>query len=259
MLFDINTSVGHWPFRSVPHQTPSALKEHLLGKGITGAAVANTNGLFYKNCHDANLELAEWLSDHRDFFTGVATLNPLYPAWERDLRTCVETFGFRALRLAPRYHNYRLDVSPARAMVSAAGNLGVPVIIPATIIDLRQRQWMDVSKAVESDEVSELCLAEPETAIIYTHVGIRAEALLDGDGKLRYPNLYLDTSRLLSSYGREAVASLAHSIGNSHVLFGTGAPFKEVTPALLKLQHPDLTAEDRDKISSKNACKLLGI
>jgi len=26
MLFDINTAIGHWPFRQVPHESPSELR-----------------------------------------------------------------------------------------------------------------------------------------------------------------------------------------------------------------------------------------
>ncbi len=72
MTFDINTAVGHWPFRRIPHQTPSELRALLEKAGIDGAAVANTNGLFYKNCHDANLELACWLD---------STSTPTSGAW----------------------------------------------------------------------------------------------------------------------------------------------------------------------------------
>ncbi|MBU4430352.1 MAG: amidohydrolase, partial [Verrucomicrobia bacterium] len=59
MLFDINTATGHWPFRRIPNQTITELKRLLKSKGVTGAAVVNPNGLFYQNCHDANVELAK--------------------------------------------------------------------------------------------------------------------------------------------------------------------------------------------------------
>ena len=120
MLFDVNTAVGHWPFRKVPNNTPKQLRALLSGKGIGGSAVANTHGLIYKNFHDANLELAEWIADDRDFFRGVATLNPMYAAWERDIRQCREELGLAALRLAPRYHDYRLGCPESVAIAKVA-------------------------------------------------------------------------------------------------------------------------------------------
>ena len=81
MLFDINTAIGHWPFRKLPDNDASSLRQLLESHKITMAAVANINGIFYKNTQDANLELAVELAPHRDFFIGVATLNPVYAAF----------------------------------------------------------------------------------------------------------------------------------------------------------------------------------
>ena len=250
--FDVNTAVGHWPFRRIPCQIPSDLRMMLENGGIGGAAVANTNGLFYKNCHDANLELAEWIAPHEDFFAGVATLNPLYAAWERDLCVCREKLRFRALRMVPQYHDYRLNCTEAVAMAQLATDSGLPLMVPHRLVDVRQRHWFDTERTIEIDEICALCEAVPEARVIVTESRFPASALLKKDGAMRHTGLYLESSRT-------DVGSLPQSFVAERVVFGTGAPFKHVKPAFLKLDVPDFSPETRARVVSANGRALLGL
>jgi uncharacterized protein len=252
MMFDINTAVGHWPFRRIPNQTPAELRALLEGAGIDGAAVANTNGLFYKNCHDANLELAEWLAPHADFFVGVATLNPLYAAWERDLRTCSEELGFRALRLVPQYHDYALGCGESIAIARLAAQVDMPMLIPHRVVDVRQHHWLDTERVIGIDEIGALCRAVPEARVIVCEGGFSAGALVDGEGSPRYPGLYLESSRV-------AIDGFSEEFAAERIAFGTGAPFKQIRPAQLKVEVADLESESRERICGKNGRELLGL
>jgi len=249
--FDIHTALGHWPFRRVPCQAPAALRSLLEDAHIDGAAVANTHGLFYKNGHDANLELAEWLAPHAGFFVGVATLNPLYAAWERDLAACAQELEFRALRLAPQYHDYALDGSAAISIARAAAELGLPLLVPHRVVDVRQRHGFDTERTIDLCEIGALCEQVPEARVIVTESRYPAAALVDEEGSPRYPGLYLESSRL----GLEAYPE---SFAAERVLLGTGAPFKHVTPALLKVEIADLQPASRARICAGNARSLLG-
>jgi hypothetical protein len=255
MLFDINTAIGHWPFRQVPDQSACQLRALLTAKGMGGAATANTHGLFYLDCHDANVELAEAIADHADFFVGVATLNPMYAAWERDLPACRQELGLRALRLAPQYHGYRLDCPEALAIAKAASDLGMPVLVPHRVVDPRGRHWFDTEQTIELADIAALCEAAPEATVIVTEACFYANALLGEDGSVRYPNLYLELSR-----ARDGMCELPAEIAAERMVFGTGAPFKCVTPALLKLElAPDLDEAARRRIGWENGRKLLGL
>ena len=255
MLFDINTAIGHWPFRQVPNHSASQLRALLTAKGIGGAATVNTHGLFYLNCHDANVELAEAIADHAGFFVGVATLNPMYAAWERDLSDCREKLGLRALRLAPQYHGYRLDCPEALAIAKAASGLGMPVLVPHRVVDPRGRHWFDTEQTVDLPDVLALCEAVPEATVIVTEACFYANALLGEKGSVRYPNLYLELSR-----ARDGMCKLPAEIAAERMVFGTGAPFKCVTPALLKLDlAPELDEPARRRIGWGNGRKLLGL
>lgn len=257
-MFDINAAIGHWPFRKIPNQNADALRELLTQHDITGAAVVNTHGLFYKNCHDANLELAEQIATHTDFFTGIATLNPRYAAWERDLAACKDELNLRGLRLAPQYHGYQLGDPEALAIATAATQLDLPLFVPQRVVDLRQRHRLDADRMVDLDEVGALLGKVPGARIVLTEGSVSHTALVNGDGTPKYPGLHVEMSRLRSAYG-QALAALAKAIGSDHVLFGTGAPLKSVSPALLKLQNADLDDEAREQIAETNARKLLQV
>ncbi|MCK5804225.1 MAG: amidohydrolase family protein [Lentisphaeria bacterium] len=256
-MFDINTAIGHWPFRSIPNQAPSDLRKTLEAHGIRGAAAANTHGLFYKNCHDANRELADQLAPHADFFVGVATLNPLYPAWERDLQECVDSLGMRALRLVPQYHHYQLADDEVLALVRAAAALELPILIPHRVVDPRQHHWLDTEETVPVKDVVGLCNAVPEGKFVLTEFPASFGIISNSEGEVSVKNLQLEMSRCTSVYG-QVLAQLVARCGADKVLFGSGAPFKEITPARLKLHHADISAEQRELIAGENARKLLG-
>ncbi|MCF7853486.1 MAG: amidohydrolase family protein [Candidatus Pacebacteria bacterium] len=256
MIFDINTATGHWPFRRVPNQTIPLLRCLLAERGIGGAAVANTHALFYKNCQDANLELAEAIADDAEFFTGVATLNPLYAAWERDLVTCTEELGLKALRLVPRYHDYGLDAPEAKAILAAATDLNLPVFIPARVVDVRQRHWMDTEQQVSVEEIGRFSLGVPGSRIVITESTVSVPELVNDDGTLKYPGLYFEISRMPSAYG-QTIAGLLDAVGADRFLFGSGAPFKEILPSLLKLDTIDCAEDTRRRIAHENARTLL--
>ncbi len=251
MLFDINCATGHWPFRRLPMRSLPELKEHLESFGIGGAAVTHNHAVCYQNVNDANLELAEALdrTGMRDYFVGVATLNPLYPAWDRDLPRCVEGLGFRALRLLPAYHRYALDGPEADGILTLAGELGLPVLIPDELVNFRQRHLMEPEAPLGLSSI--MAAARKYSGVRF--VVLNSTPAVGGE----YPeNLYFEISRLRSVFG-DVIGQLAGQCGADHLLFGSGAPFKEVEPALLKFHHAPLSAAAQALIASGNARRLL--
>ncbi|MDD5727639.1 MAG: amidohydrolase family protein [Victivallales bacterium] len=252
-IFDVNTAIGHWPFRKLPTTGLETLKLQLEAAGISGALVANINGIFYKNCHDANLELAAWIGAGNAYFYGIATINPVYAQWEKDLRQCVKEFDFRALRLLPLYHGYELNSRAADAILEVAAELDIPVFIPQRIVDIRQRHWLDVEKTVGLTEICSLACKHPAVKIVFTECQLGELNAVRDCG-----NLYIEISRLRSAYGRQ-ISKTAAAIGYDKLLFGSGAPFKEISSSLLKLEHAKLKEIERDAVAGTNACKLLKI
>ena len=195
-----------------------------------------------------------------DRFMGFRFVNPGYAreAIEETDR-CIVQGGMVGIKL---YHQYRICDPAQRPLMERAAALGVPVLMHAgkagkapkhSGLRYARPRISDASHFVKAAEML------PDTILIQAHIGGGGEWEWNLRVPEERPDIYIDTSRLISSYGREAIASLARGIGADHVLFGSGAPFKEVTPALLKLRHPGLVPDDREKISFKNAYRLLGM
>jgi predicted TIM-barrel fold metal-dependent hydrolase len=47
------------------------------------------------------------------------------------------------------------------------------------------------------------------------------------------------------------------TIGAERVIFGSGAPFKEVLPSVIKMMDTGFSPDEFNKIASENAAKLL--
>lgn len=253
-LFDINVSAGHWPFRKLALEKPGEIKAHLEDRGVAGAAICNTHGVFYRNCRDADLELAAWLEGEKDFFAGVATVNPFFPRWESDLEKAARELAFRGARLLPRYHGYALDSVPAE-MASLAGALDLPVFIPHRLADPRGRHLLDAGESVGLEEAARFCARFPGLKVILTEAAVSADSLAAAKPP---PNLFFEISRVRSACGRD-LARIAGVIGPERLLFGSGCPFRDVAPAILKLVHSGLGGKEKAAIGRGNARRLLGL
>ncbi|MBE6370272.1 MAG: hypothetical protein E7056_08985 [Lentisphaerae bacterium] len=250
MLFDISCLTGSWAFRKLAIQTLPDLKKHLESLGISGAAVSHNHAVFYQNCHDGNLELAEELAQCKlqDYFAPVAILNPTYAVWERDLEFCVKTLGFKALKLVPKYHDYELSSNACSEIMAAAAELDIPVMIPMEMVNFRQRHHMEPLTPLSLDAIAEQAKKVPQAKVIVIGAPV---------ADMEYPeNLYFEISRSRSCYS-PTMPLLKERIGAERILFGSGAPMREVEPALLKFNHADFTSEERELVAWKNAARLL--
>ena len=251
-IFDINAAVGHWPFQQLAYETPAALEARLKEYGITGALVTNTHGLFYRDVQNANRELAQWIEGN-PFFVGCASINPAYPQWEKDLHTCVEQFGFRAVRLTPLYHGYDAEGDAMNAALDVAASLEIPVLIPQRIMDPRQRHHLDANGIILPETVFSLAERHPDCNIVCTET-----LIVDDDLSRIAPlaNLFVESSRQFTGFSG-MFGRLIDAIGAKRILFGTGAPFKEVLPSLIKMNEAGLQPEQLQKILVDNSIELL--
>ncbi len=147
MLLDINSYVGHWPFKQLKYNTCASSLERMNRFGVDVSVISNLNGIFYKNTQSANEELYDELkSDKRfsDRFIPFAVINPIYAGWKEDLETCVTKMGMKGLRVYPQYHDYDITDPSFIELVKLARDRGLPVAIDIRMVDSRQRSWMDI-------------------------------------------------------------------------------------------------------------------
>ena len=217
-MFDVNTSIGHWPFRKLENNTAFELKNYLASYGIEGAAVAHNHAACYMNVQESNVELFRDITAEKSgFFRGIATLNPLYAAWEKDLATCRNEFNFKAVRLLPEYHNYKLSDNAAAEIITAAAELNMLVVIPNEIVNYRQRHWMESGIPLGCATLLETAKKFPQAKFLFTET-----AFADNPAEPYPENIWFEMSRFQCCF-RDTLNKFIAQVGADHVLF---APYR---------------------------------
>ncbi len=261
MLIDINTYIGHWPFRNLTYNTLDGL-DHLARRyDVTHMVTANINGFFYKDAQVANTELLEALEAYqgKTQFLPMAIINPAYPRWEQDAREMIQA-GFCGFELAPLYHGYSLApemlpdhysaVHRAAEVLSLARELDVPVRICASVENSRGRGRMDCFKNISADDYYALLSKNKDvhvfaTSFSPTGAGEKLRELL----KTR-ENTYFDTTQYPMFY-QNMDKALMNVISQEQLCFGSLSPFFYIEAALLRTNYsPEF---DFEKIGSNPA------
>lgn len=118
MIIDVNAFLGHYPFRSLKFNTADGMVSLMGRYGIDRAVVSSLNAVFYRDAHQGNAELHRETSLHPDRLIPVATVNPRYVGWQRDLEECVSRWKMKAVTLVPSHHGYSLTDEYGHAALS---------------------------------------------------------------------------------------------------------------------------------------------
>ncbi len=258
MILDVNAYLGPFAFRRLSHNTAESLLGLMDSRGIDRAVVSSAAAITYRNSQSGNEEVHAEVEKHRDRLIPFAVLNPSYAGWQDDLASCHEQFGMKGLRLYPHWHNYRLSDPSCLELVRAAGERGMLVSIPVRVEDPRERSWLVNVPDVSHDELTALVRACPDSRFLFLNGnGFARSALGRRDSGLP-DNYFIEISRLTALLGDE-LGSLLASLGPDRLLFGTGMPFQEPDPSLVKMEVLDASPEARQQILGCNAFALLGL
>ncbi len=252
MIIDVNTYVGHWPFRQLRRNTAQALVKQMDGHGIDRAVVSSVHGIFYKDAHAANEELAKETRRFRDRLIPFATLNPTYAGWEEDLRRCAQDLGLCGIRLYPQYHGYGLTDTAGLELVDAASELGWTIQVPMRVVDRRQRHRWDLAEDLASGVFENAFALRPKARWMVLN------GVLNGKRLSSQTRFLVEISRHTAVLQR-TIQSLLETVGPRHAAFGTGMPFKVPTPQFLKLEILDAPKWVKERIAWRNAAEMLGL
>lgn len=256
MIIDVNAYVGPFAFRSLPNRTAADLLRLMDRKRIDRALVSSAAAITYRNAQAGNEELSAEVSAHADRLIPCAVLNPAYAGWREDLKICRQQFGMKAVRLYPRWHNYKLSDSACLDMVHAATELGLVISIPLRVEDRRQQSWLVDIPDVHHEEIAALVKATPQASfMLHNGSGYVSSSLGRKDAGLP-SNYVIDLSLLLVELSNEA-GQLLTNLGESRVVFGTGMPFAYPDAALAKLEILNAAEPVKEKIRHLTAASLL--
>ena len=278
MLLDINSYVGHWPFKQLKYNTCASRLERMNRFGVDLSVISNLNGIFYKNTQSANVELYNELKSDRQFssrFIPFAVINPIYAGWRDDLENCVTKMGMKGIRLYPQYHDYEITDPRIIELVKVARDKGIPVAIDIRMVDSRQRSWMDIpvfnySSPVKTDiifrewdlqKVMPIISEVPDAKFIIVNLA-NSISLTDEDLELiRKANVVFDTSgRALMSDNELSV--LLKRFGREKFAFGSHSPVLDYLTGLLRIESMTNSEADDDTkqlLRSGNARRIIGI
>jgi hypothetical protein len=134
--FDANTWIGRWPFAFLADHTPGSLAAHLRKHGISRALVSPLEAVFAPEPGPANAHLLA-TTKNRAGLEPVPVINPALANWRDELAAAAADPRVRAVRLLPRYHNYRLKAAVLPAFMAELQRRGLRLIVQVRLIDER--------------------------------------------------------------------------------------------------------------------------
>jgi len=246
---DVDTWIGHWPFRSLPKREARDLVREMDRLEIDKALVGNLNGVLYKDVHESNVELAAQLRGKRDRLVPCALMDPNYDGWRDDLLQCRDELEMRLVRLLPDYHGYDIDSGVAEELVAHAHELGMRVALVGRLVDPRGRHRLDPGREIDIGKTKALLDAFPDE----TFLMLNFSRIVDEGRKA--PCLY-DLCRFVGENGLRMEREL-QQWGASRFVLGTTLLLRYGSPALLALERCPLNKRDRQAVEWGNVKKFL--
>ncbi len=167
---DVNTLVGAYPFREIPHPDPEVLVRVLQREQIRSAWVGHLPSAFWRDAHAGNVRLYELLAPHAPTLRPVPTIRPDWPGWERTLAEARDR-GAPAVRAYPPQWRMGPHDPHMAALARACGDAGLGLVLTVRFEDARQRHWMDGAGDLGGAAIRALARAADDVRIIVTAAG----------------------------------------------------------------------------------------
>lgn len=258
MLLNVSTYIGRWPFRPLPTETLDGVCALAEKEGSSHIITANLNGLFYTECNLANEELYAQLQSYKGNVKVLpfAMIDPTYVCWEKDLNTCLETYGFKGVEIAPSYHHYKWNSRQLFDFYKMCEEKNIPVRINNSFENHRQRNFND-QQGEFNKEIRDLIHLPFKPLTILTQINpfsIADLGLVFADHK----DLYIDISRM---------GNLCHGVFydalNGYPIdrfcYGSLLPFQYADSALARVYFAEITDEEKEGILFGSLAKKLGL
>lgn len=238
--FDVNLSVGRWPFRPYPYEDMKALTEYVGRYGITGGFVRSAEAAFSRDPMEENRRLRQ----RCEGFDGFIPLQVVHPHW----KLWKELLGTKAVVMYPTYQGFGLRDRETMEMAKAFAESGT--ILAVVLREEDERAQHPLCKIPSAPIADVVALAEsvPETSVI----------ILNGAGweacNCTLPNMFSDIAYVDNS---PALPGVIDKIGDGKLLFGTHSPYFCTSAAIAKVEAPEVSAATKEKIYSANIQSIL--
>jgi hypothetical protein len=224
-MIDINTLIGSYPFRHVPHPDPEALLRVLEREELSGAWVGHLPSAFYRDPSAGNAELYTALRGHEPVLRPVPTIRSDWPKWERELTEARER-GAPAIRAYPSQWQWGPNDSALRELAIQAGELRMAILLTVRFEDLRQRHPLDVAGDLPAATVRALARSGDQVRLVVTAA---SRELIE---EVHWGLTPDEQSRVLWDFSwvwgppEDHLAKLFRTIGASRFVFGSQWPLR---------------------------------
>jgi len=224
-MIDVNTLIGPYPFRHVPHPDPDVLVRVLDREQITAAWVGHLPSAFYRDPTLGNRELYASLEPFAERLRAVPTVRPDWPKWESSVRDAAAA-GAPAIRAYPPQWGLGPHDASMKELALSAGEQGMALVLTVRFEDLRQRHWLDSAGDLSAAAIRALARAGESVRIVVTAAGREMiEEVHWGLTPAEQQRVFWDISWIWGP-PEDHLAKLFRSIGDKRFLFGTQWPLR---------------------------------
>jgi hypothetical protein len=247
--FDANTWTGRWPFAFVEEHNPRSLAAHLRAHGIARALVSPLDAVFAPEPGPANYQLLR-ATEGVAALVPVPVINPALGNWREELSACAADARVRAVRLLPRYHNYRLGAAVVNELVAELTRLKLRLIVQVRLIDERHEFHAMNLKPVPVAELQAFLRQHRKLPVLASGL-LRAEILPLAP---KHPNLLADLS---FAEWHDTIPHLLAKVPAKQLAFASHTPFLVTAAARAKLDRAETPAGQRAAVAARNLDKFL--
>lgn len=223
-MIDVNTLIGAFPFRHIPHPEAEVLDRVVQRDGLAGAWVGHLPSAFHRDPSLGNAELFKALESFPRL-EPVPTIRPDWPRWGQSLREA-KSRGAVAVRAYPQHWGMGPGDGSMRRLAIAAGELELPLLLTVRFEDLRQRHSLDVAGDLQSAAIRDLARAGESVRIVVTAAGREMiEEVHWGLTPAEQGRVLWDISWVWGP-PEDHLAKLFRTIGSDRFVYGTQWPMR---------------------------------
>jgi hypothetical protein len=242
MTTDVNTFIGGYPFRHIPHPDPEVLVRVMDREEIRNAWVGHLPSAFHRDPSAGNVELFTALAPFVERLRPVPVVRPDWPRWEQSVRDAAAA-GAPAVRAYPPQWGLGPNDSSMNELALAAGEQGMALLLTVRFEDLRQRHPMDSAGDLSAAAIRAVARAGDAVRVVVTAAGREMiEEVHWGLTPDEQRRVFWDISWIWGP-PEDHLAKLLRTIGPSRFVFGSQWPLRLTQTPRANL---DLLPDDLD-------------
>lgn len=221
---DVNTFIGPYPFRHLPHPDPDVLVRVLEREGVDGAWVGHLPSAFHRDPSHGNRELYRALRPHGSVLRPAPAIRPDWPGWERELARALEE-GAPAIRAYPAHWGLGAESAPLLELADACADHSLVLVLTVRFEDLRQRSRLDVAGDLGAAVVRAVVRGGRARTVVTCAGRGLVEEVHWGLTPEEQRRLWWDISWIWGP-PEDHLAHLFRTVGPERFVFGTGWPLR---------------------------------